>query len=78
MKISRLSLTDTLGLETGLILNGAFSFLSVKMMYMKGPQLTQLLSKQTAIMNILKIEQSTVDGIASGIKANAAFVFFFG
>ena len=78
MKDSGLSLTDTIGLQIGLILNGAFSFFSLKIMSMKGPQLTELFSNQTNLLNLLRIKQKQIDEIASGIIINAAFVLTFG
>ena len=75
---SRLSLTDILGLETGLILNGAIFLLSLKIMSTKGPQLTKLFSKQTNLLNVLRVKQKHIDKIASGIIRTAAFAFTFG
>ena len=78
MHQSRLSLTDILGLETGLILNGAVFLLSLKIMSTKGPQLTKLFSKQTNILNLLRVKQKHIDTIASQIIRMAAFAFSFG
>ena len=78
MQKSRLSMTDTLGLEAGLILNGVVFILSLKMMSTKGPQLTELFSKQTNILNLLRVQQKQMDYIASGIIKNSAFAFTFG
>ena len=52
--------------------------MSLKIMSTKGPQLTKLFSKQTNLLNVLRVKQKHIDKIASGIIRTAAFAFTFG
>jgi hypothetical protein len=65
MKKSNLSLTDTVGFEAGLILNGFATMISLKILAGKTIQLTQLFKRLSEINALLKIDDSKINKISS-------------
>jgi hypothetical protein len=71
-------MTDTVGLETGMILNGALTVFTLKFFSNKTTQLTELYRRFTELNDVLKIRDGKLEQISRGMRRNIAFQFIVG
>jgi hypothetical protein len=71
-------MTDTVGLETGMILNGALTVFTLKLFSNKTTQLTELCRRFSELNDVLKIRDGKLEQISRGMRRNIAFQFIVG
>ena len=75
---SGLSLTDTIGFEGGILINGFASVISLQLMSGKSHQLTELVGRFSSLMHELEVTGVENEKLASGIKKWTLFLFVLG
>jgi hypothetical protein len=78
MESTGLSMTDVMGLEATLLINGAVSMVMLKILSMKTTLLTDLMFRLSQLNSLLKIEGIKIQNIANGIIKKSIWVFCLG
>jgi hypothetical protein len=78
MESTGLLLTDFMGLEATLVINGAVSMTMLKLLSKKTTHLTYLMFRLSQLNSLLKIEEIRIQNIANGIIKKSIWVFCFG
>ena len=78
MDKSGLSLTDTIGFEGSVLINGFAAIISLKLMSGKSQQLTELVARFSTLMNDLEVTSNTNERMAHYIKRWTLFLFVLG
>lgn len=78
MQNSGLSMTDTVGFESIIVINGMASILSLKLMSKKPQQLTELNLRLSEVMSLVKVSPAANKKLASGVKKTMIGLFIGG
>ena len=78
MQNSGLSMTDTVGFESIIVINGMASILSLKLMSKKPQQLTELNLRLSDVMSLVKVSPAANKKLASGVKKTMIGLFIGG
>jgi hypothetical protein len=78
MTDSGLSITDTIGIEASLMINGAVWVISIKLLANRSAQLTELTCRLGELCSMLNIDERVIDLIAKRNITKAYNLFLIG
>ena len=78
MTDSGLSITDTIGLEASLMINGAVWIISIKLLANRSAQLTDLTFRLGELCSLLNIDERIINVIANRNITKAYYLLFIG